>query len=103
MQKLLQISELKNCQSRGFDIAGKKVFVVNKDNQFYVYENSCPHLQIELEFNDDDFLDIDNELIICSNHGALFEIQSGNCVAGPCIGDHLEVVKFEIRGGAIYI
>ncbi len=66
--------------------SGSELFIVNKNNQLFAYQNQCPHLGIELNWEPDQFLDHDNVLIQCATHGALFVIESGECVAGPCLG-----------------
>lgn len=90
-------------QSKGFEIDNVKLFVVHKDQQFYVYKNQCPHLGIELEFMPDQFLDADAELIICSTHGALFEIENGKCLAGPCQNDRLISIELKIDQEQIWV
>ncbi|WP_373081058.1 Rieske (2Fe-2S) protein, partial [Zhongshania sp.] len=62
---------------------------------------SCPHLGIELNWQENQFLDYDDSLIQCSTHGALFIIENGHCVAGPCMGKELEAVPFQIDNGMI--
>jgi nitrite reductase/ring-hydroxylating ferredoxin subunit len=36
-------------------------------------------------------------------HGAVFQIEDGHCIRGPCHGDRLERVREEIRDGAIWV
>ena len=96
MIKLIDLKSLQQFKSKGFELNDKKIFAVFKDGQYFVYENQCPHLGIDLEFMPDQFLDADNALIICSTHGALFEIQTGQCVSGPCQGDHLELIESKV-------
>ncbi|BCE03300.1 Rieske (2Fe-2S) protein [Marinicellulosiphila megalodicopiae] len=103
MIKLINVNELKSIQEKGFEINGKKIFAVYKDEQCYVYENKCPHLGIDLEFMPNQFLDMDKALIICSTHGALFEIQTGQCVSGPCQGDHLILIDNKIEQEFVWV
>ena len=102
MKKLFSADQLADGQSKGCMIDGQAIFVVKKNEQFYGYINSCPHIGIELEFHQDQFLDEDAELIVCSSHGALFEIETGNCLAGPCIGQALESIELVIRQDSVY-
>jgi nitrite reductase/ring-hydroxylating ferredoxin subunit len=44
---------------------------------------------------------MDNMFIQCSTHDALFEVDSGTCVAGPCIGDALQPVELVIEDDAV--
>jgi nitrite reductase/ring-hydroxylating ferredoxin subunit len=91
--------------SKAFEIKhGRKMislFVVHKDGIFKAYVNSCPHTGVNLDWQEDQFLDMDNMFIQCSTHDALFEIDSGKCVAGPCIGDSLQPIDLEIVDGQI--
>ena len=50
----------------------------------------------------DGFLTKDDSSIICASHGAQYEIDTGLCFAGPCIGKSLRKVDVEVRDGVIY-
>jgi len=76
-------------QCKGFSAHGIDGFVVYDGEQFYCYRNQCPHLGTNLEFTPDQFLNIDQSMIQCTLHGALFEIETGKCLFGPCIGQSL--------------
>jgi nitrite reductase/ring-hydroxylating ferredoxin subunit len=75
--------------SRGFEIDGYKLLAVRRDSIAYFYINRCPHRGIPLEWQLDQFLDSSASLIQCATHGALFLIESGECIAGPCAGQSL--------------
>jgi nitrite reductase/ring-hydroxylating ferredoxin subunit len=77
------------------------LFVVHKDGAFNAYINSCPHTGVNLEWQEDRFLDMDNMFIQCSTHDALFEVDTGACIAGPCIGDALQPVELVIEDDAV--
>ncbi|MFC1588888.1 Rieske (2Fe-2S) protein [Pseudomonadota bacterium] len=77
----------------GDDLA---IFVVHKDGKFHAFINRCPHTGINLEWQPDQFLDKDQAFIQCSSHGALFEIDTGHCIHGPCAGDSLTPVQIEV-------
>ena len=89
MKFLCAGAALAEAGSRGFDVDGKKLFAVRRDGQAYVYLNRCPHRGVGLEWQPDQFLDASASLIQCSTHAALFLIESGECVAGPCAGQFL--------------
>ena len=80
-----------------------ELFVVKKDAKIAVYENSCPHTLGPLDWTPDQFLNIDNDYIQCANHGALFEIDSGLCIYGPCKAQSLKAVPFSIKDNNIYV
>ena len=83
--------------SKGFSINETSLFAVKRDGIIFLYKNSCPHLGIELEWLEDQFLDFDESLIQCSSHGALFLIESGECVSGPCLGQELQSLALTIN------
>ncbi len=73
-------------------------FVIHKNAKYFAYVNSCPHTNINLEWMPDQFLDINNELIRCSLHGAKFQIEDGYCIFGPCLGQQLKPLEIRIEG-----
>lgn len=102
MTILCNIHEIENDSAQSFEIDDDRVvFAVKKDGKIHVYVNSCPHIGIPLEFLPNDFLDADKRYILCANHGALFEIENGDCIAGPCAGQALEAVPFTIENDMI--
>lgn len=76
------------------------VFVVQKNGQLYAYRNLCPHTGVNLEWVAHQFLTADDAFIQCAMHGALFAIETGLCVHGPCLGQGLQAlsVKFSEDG-----
>lgn len=103
MQPLCPASEITEQQSKGFEIDGRGIFAVRKNDQLYVYENRCPHRGVPLEWMPDTFLDPEKQFIQCATHGALFTIDAGLCIAGPCNGTSLEPVSFEVIDGQLCI
>lgn len=89
MKLLCTGEQLLEAQSRGFEIDGRKLLATRRDGQVFVYQNRCPHRGVPLEWQTDQFLDDSSSLIRCATHGALFLIESGECVAGPCEGQSL--------------
>lgn len=79
-----------------------QLLVQRFDGQFHVYENRCPHAGTPLNLFGDRFLDTTDKRLICRTHGALFDPLTGLCVRGPCKGDHLRAVAFEVRDGGLY-
>lgn len=59
-------------------------FVVRKGETLVGYVDSCPHAGWPLAGFAGRYLTRDNDLILCAGHAALFRIQDGGCVAGPC-------------------
>lgn len=103
MTQLCHINEIDDVGSKGFEVGDQTVFAVKKDGELFVYRNRCPHLGIELEWQEHQFLDSDNALIQCATHGALFIIESGECVAGPCQGESLQPIPFTVENDHIVL
>ncbi len=78
-------------------------FVVRQGDKVFAYENFCAHLGHPLNWMPDRFLSKDNAAIMCASHGALYEIDSGLCFAGPCMGKALRAVDVDVRDGVIYV
>lgn len=78
-------------------------FVVRKGNEAFAYVNRCPHAGHPLNWQPDRFLTADSSLILCGSHGALFEIDTGYCVAGPCAGHGLQRIAVRIENGCVLL
>ena len=80
-----------------------ELFVVNDNGNFHAYKNQCPHTGVNLNWQPNQFMDIDNRFIQCSTHGALFRIQDGYCVRGPCAGASLASLSLKTEHGNILV
>ncbi|QGG81061.1 Rieske 2Fe-2S domain-containing protein [Litorivicinus lipolyticus] len=103
MRKLADLSALPGGIARGFRARGGTVILVRHGNEVSAFRDACPHLGLDLAWNPDAYMDVDNEYIQCATHGALFEPTTGECVFGPCIGDRLGAVAIEIKDDAVWI
>jgi len=106
-QPLITLSELPDPGAAGFeieDIAGpRSVFLVKRDGQVRAYENVCPHIGAKLNRQPDAFLDADGRHIRCAVHGALFRIEDGRCIHGPCVGESLKPLSVRIESGKVWL
>lgn len=93
---LCSLDDIPEGGSRGFQHGELKLLIVKHKGKVVAYRNTCPHLGIPLEWVEHQFLDSSGTMIQCANHGALFVIDTGKCVAGPCAGRKLEAVPFRI-------
>lgn len=101
--RLCSFEEIPEGGAKGFQQAHQKLLLLKKHGKIYAYRNACPHLGIPLEWVEDQFLDSSQSMIQCANHGALFVIETGKCVAGPCAGQKLHAVNRQIIDGDIYL
>ncbi|MEO5335283.1 MAG: Rieske 2Fe-2S domain-containing protein [Magnetospirillum sp. WYHS-4] len=84
-------------------LGGKAVqaMVIRHRGRVAAYVNSCPHVGAPLDLTKGQFLALDRSHILCGNHGALFRIEDGHCIAGPCKGKDLKAIPISLRDGYI--
>jgi len=80
-----------------------KGFVVRRGDEVFAYQNFCVHLGHPLNWMPDRFLTKDLTAVMCASHGALYEIDTGLCFAGPCLGKELIKVELAVRDGIVYV
>lgn len=78
-------------------------FIVRQNQQIFAYQNSCPHQRINLNWNPDQFLSADEQFIECAMHGALFSIDDGLCVRGPCVNQRLQALPVKVVDGQVWV
>ncbi|RYE03247.1 MAG: Rieske (2Fe-2S) protein [Sphingomonadales bacterium] len=76
-------------------------FVVRRGETVHGYVDRCAHMAIPLAQKLDQYLTPDGALIQCSWHGALYRIEDGVCVGGPCTGARLMDWPVIVRDGTI--
>lgn len=76
-------------------------FVVRRGEAVFGYVDRCPHAGLPLAQELDRYLTPDGDLIMCSWHGAVFSVEEGACVGGPCVGARLTPWPVEAREGRI--
>jgi nitrite reductase/ring-hydroxylating ferredoxin subunit len=76
-------------------------FVVRQGNDVRGYVDRCPHMGVPLAQVLDGYLTADGGLIQCAWHGALFRIDDGLCVGGPCTGASLREWPVTVCDGGI--
>lgn len=100
-------ADLADLGSRAFSLGGGdwplRGFVVRRGQQVYGYVNHCPHAGHPLNWHPDQFLSPDRSVIMCSSHGALYDIASGECIAGPCAGRALTPLPLRIEAGLVLV
>ena len=104
---LCRLEELGDSASRGFSVSlGEnrlEMFVVRRGDDVFGYRNNCPHTGAPLDWTPDDFLDADGKFIQCAMHGALFKVEDGYCVLGPCAGLSLTRMPLRVSNGLVIL
>jgi len=104
---LCRLDEIPDGGARGLTLDGpgaiRDVFAVREGDEVWVYVNVCPHAGTPLDWKPNTFLDPSGTYIMCATHGALFQIEDGLCVGGPCKGDRLHRIPVTVRDGQVIV
>ena len=102
---LARIDGLADGAALGFNLTSEewplRGFVVRVGDAFHAYVNRCPHAGRPLNFVPGQFLSPDGALLQCHAHGALFEKDTGLCIAGPCVDDSLRRLPVSVVDGEL--
>jgi nitrite reductase/ring-hydroxylating ferredoxin subunit len=79
------------------------IIIVQTNGTRHAYVNCCPHQFIPLETFPNHFFTEDKKFFLCSGHGARFELATGVCVSGPCLGMALDRLQIKEQEGGIYL
>lgn len=101
------LDEFPDGAARGFDPWGEgrdALFVVRRGGSLRAYRNACPHWPgAPMAWRKDAYLSADGSRIVCHAHGARFDIDTGLCEAGPCLGQSLEALTLIVEpDGSVY-
>ena len=104
-RRLCRLEELTDGEAKGFPVpsAEHDVFVYRQGSSVRAFVNSCPHQGTPLDWMPHRFIAPDGEHFLCATHGALFRIEDGVCIAGPCMGDRLRPVPVLVSEGWVVL
>lgn len=105
--RLCRLADLADPGARGFevtDVAGTawRLLLVRRGEHAFLYQNQCPHAGVPLDWMPDQFFDMSGSFLQCATHGALFTLEEGRCLSGPCVGDHLRALPLEARADGLW-
>jgi len=64
--------------------------------------NYCQHFT-HIKLDKGSGAELRNGEVICTNHGAYFEVDSGRCTYGPCEGAYLNEVDVAVEDGDVLL
>ncbi|HIF97779.1 MAG TPA: Rieske (2Fe-2S) protein [Myxococcales bacterium] len=107
-RRVCRLDEIPDGDARGFSLPEKGgrplgLIVVRIGSGVRVYENRCPHRGTPLDWAPDRFLDETGKYLVCSTHAALFRLEDGECVSGPCPGESLGIRPARVRDGVVVL
>ncbi|WP_042445708.1 Rieske (2Fe-2S) protein [Azospirillum sp. B510] len=104
---LCRFEDLPSDGARGFDPLreGRDVlFIVRRGGALRAYRNSCPHWPgTPMAWRKDGYLSPDGAHIVCYAHGARFDIDTGDCLDGPCPGQSLQTIPLIRRADGLVL
>lgn len=80
-----------------------RLLLLRIGSRVWGYHNCCPHFSLPLNYEPDTFHIFDGEILMCAHHTALFRIEDGVCIDGPCAGARLRTVPVVVSGGRVLI
>ena len=81
------------------------LLVLRAGGGFRAYVNACPHQYLPLDYRGGGLLSADGARLMCSVHGAQFDIETGEAKAGPAQDPEcgLDAVPLQEEGGRLRI
>lgn len=80
-----------------------RAFALRFDGALVAYVNRCAHVPVEMDWQPGEFLDAEQQFIVCSIHGAAYAPRDGRCAGGPCgRGRLIRVPVAEVDGQACW-
>ena len=105
--RICGLAELNIPDARGFTVGEGdwpfQGFLVRDAAGVRAFANLCPHQGHRLNLDENDFLIPDGSLISCASHGALFRLEDGACISGPCTGRYLRHLECRVNEGEIWV
>ena len=107
---ICRTDEIEDAEATGFvlmraeasgDAAPYPILITRKGNNFYGFENACPHEGERLDVTPGHFMDEEGNFLECGRHHAQFDIDTGHCFIGPCQGQRLTPIKLVIDEGDV--
>ncbi|MFB6131131.1 MAG: Rieske (2Fe-2S) protein [Salinigranum sp.] len=80
----------------------REAILVRTDDGVVSWLNYCQHLT-HIRLDKGSGATMRDGEIVCRNHGAYFEADTGYCNFGPCEGAYLSDVEVAVDDGAVYL
>lgn len=103
MSRIGNIADFEDQRTTSLKVDYLSLLLFRRGEDLFLYENRCPHVGDSLDPEGGSVASKDGLLIHCQRHGAEFLSHTGECVAGPCLGESLHPVAFTLSNGDIYL
>lgn len=100
-QRLCHVDDVAEGQARGFgplEGSKRKVIVIRRNGVLHAWLDACPHYSTgtPMAWKTDAYLNGERTHLTCHSHNALFEIDTGECILGPCLGQSLTRIEIAV-------
>jgi len=80
----------------------REAIIVRENGDLHGWLNYCQHYT-HIKIDKGSGAEMRNGELLCENHGAYFESDTGFCNFGPCEGAYLNAVDIEIDDDSVYL
>lgn len=77
-----------------------EVVLIDTDDGIEAWLNHCMHFT-HIGLDKGSGAEYRDGEIVCTNHGAMFEADTGYCTFGPCEGARLDAVSIAVENGSV--
>ena len=80
----------------------REAILHRRDDGVVAWRNYCQHLT-HIKIDKGSGAPMRDDELVCANHGAMFESDTGQCTYGPCEGAYLNALDVVVADGAVYL
>lgn len=108
-QRLCHVDDVAEGQARGFgplEGSKRKVIVLRRNGVLHAWLDACPHYSTgtPMAWKTDAYLNGERTHLTCHSHNALFEMDTGECILGPCLGQSLTRIEIAVgEEGGVFV
>lgn len=101
--KLCALSEIPDPGTHSVLAGGISILLARNSAKVSAFVNACPHQYLPLDYRAADVLSADGFKLICSNHDAVFDAETGEGLGGFAKGCELDPVPIVVKDGDVLI
>ena len=79
------------------------IIISRKGTSYFGFENACPHQGLTLGAGGAEVMDDEGNFLVCRQHGAQFDLDTGKCFSGPCQGKALAPIRIVVDDGDVCV
>ncbi|WP_435345172.1 Rieske (2Fe-2S) protein [Haloarchaeobius sp. HRN-SO-5] len=80
----------------------REAVLVQEDDEVVAWLNYCQHLT-HIKLDKGSGAPVRDGELVCANHGAMFDADTGRCTYGPCKGAYLNGLDVTVDDGVVYL